>query len=513
VTTNINIEVEDSLLLEVLKARQANARGELLNASDLKRLEPIARESLRLKLAARGLDEDGSPLSGSPLDGSSPQTSNSFGEKNSKKQSTESRIGGQEPAASRWRQDIFANFSARNIFPDEGAFMEVTSGDGLSIVTIPWPTVADFPDLLLPYPEGELRGENDVLGNPLPLVYDSLGRLIGSVCGAFSCNARVYHPSYAEFLDSSLSGIFNSYSMQAVYTDDSNSSIHALPIGRDAALVVFRVQALKRAITRVRRSERTKNFVDRDFSEGGPYNCSYDKSPASFIKATFYIEGVEEFHAFRVSANQARYLGLAPQAYVGRFRALPEYKAGTVDDLTITTSRFGTWENLFVGDGPCDEGDDVVLQDIPWSASYSSPDYDRILELEGLAAYKLLGGGAVTPAVYSVFANSGFRETPGQAITDTYVKSFVPAFSGSLKWRTADNEQTPYSFLGPPPESWGVGGPTSILSGFPGGWKKSGNKNSLISPTFTHTAWDWNNPAYCRQQALALGFAEADLTP
>jgi hypothetical protein len=25
--------------------------------------------------------------------------------------------------------------------------------------------------------------------------------------------------------------------------------------------------------------------------------------------------------------------------------------------------------------------------------------------------------------------------------------------------------------------------------------------------------WDWNNPAYCRQQLLALGFTEADLTP
>jgi hypothetical protein len=27
------------------------------------------------------------------------------------------------------------------------------------------------------------------------------------------------------------------------------------------------------------------------------------------------------------------------------------------------------------------------------------------------------------------------------------------------------------------------------------------------------TVWDWNDPRYCRQQALALGFSAADLTP
>ena len=132
-TTNVNIEVQDSLLLEALKARQANARGELLNASDLRRLEPIARESLRLKLAARGLNEDGSPLSGSPLDGSSPQTSNSFGEKNSKKQSTESRIGGQEPAANRFgKVDLVLGW-----LQEFGGPTRVVSGNGASVVELP----------------------------------------------------------------------------------------------------------------------------------------------------------------------------------------------------------------------------------------------------------------------------------------------------------------------------------------------------------------------------------------
>jgi hypothetical protein len=148
VTTNVNIEVQDSLLLDVLKAQQANARGEFLNASSLKRLEPIARESLKRKLAAQGLNEDGLPI-----DRSSPQTANSFGDKNSKKQSTESRIGGEEPAANRQDSLEVARFYSKF----EGGAHFLVSGDGSQEAAFSLPAPLSLPTFPIlendtPYP-------------------------------------------------------------------------------------------------------------------------------------------------------------------------------------------------------------------------------------------------------------------------------------------------------------------------------------------------------------------------
>ena len=60
------------------------------------------------------------------------------------------------------------------------------------------------------------------------------------------------------------------------------------------------------------------------------------------------------------------------------------------------------------------------------------------------------------------------------------------------------------------PEAWKKAGKSKFLSTAPESPYDAPGERFNMSPTFF---WDWGQPAYCREQLLALGFTTADLVP
>jgi hypothetical protein len=496
-TTNINITVGGNSLVDQAKAQQQAARTAKLLQDNQARIEAEAKAKRDAELARQGLAPDGTPLFGTQA---------------------QTRFAPDEPAANRQSSDTFANFFVTNYTLQEGIpVMQVTSGDGAVTNTIPWPTLEDFPDLLSPLPDGELRGVV-IFGTERALRYDNLGRLLGS---ASTDPAEIYYPSKNDFF-AFADGLVTFYQVQANYSSFNDSSTHILPTGKGNALVIIRTAILKLATTRIIRTDRDKYYSQVDF-EQGIYECVYDTSPLDYKNVTFHVKNVEQFHVFAVSSKSIRYIGLAPQNYVNQFNALPNHKGFELSDLTITNNTVSTYDYfLRTNYSNCAPGDEPVDVSIPWNASYFAPDYSSNLQFNSLVTYKLIGqsgatGTTITPSVYTVFANPVFYPSVvSSMVTDSFVKSYLPAKAASLKWRTPSSDKTPYSYQGTPPAAWSTysAGPFSIRTGFPDQWKKSGKSPNTTSGQGTPiSVWDWGDPGYCRQQALALGFTEADLTP
>ena len=499
-STNINITVGDNALLDAAKLQQEANRQAQLNREASKRLEAQATAARTAALATQGRDANGNLITGAPF--------------------TQPQIE-RRPAANRQAVDVFGNFFVSLAFgSNTDLSMKVTSGDGLSVATVPWPTLEDFPDILLQEaPEGELRGAGADVGAELPLSYDSLGRLIGSGGNDF---AVIWAPSLDAFFAGE-DGLVTQYRLQASYVSGNYGVIHTLPTGRGNALVIIRTAIFKRATTRVLRVDRQKYYSQFDPS-AGITECIYDSSPLEYQDVRFHVKSVEEFHVFAVSTNKARYIGLAPGTYVAQFKDLPGYKGFELSDLTVINENVETYSYYSrVLSSNCQAGEDEpVLTSIPYSIQYFEPSLASDLRSNSLVAYKLirqpgLGGDTVTPSAYTVFTNPDFypSEVPSE-VTDAFVSSYLPAKAASLKWRAPDPDGTPYSYAGTPPVSWGTytNGPTSILTDFPVQWRKSGRTPVTdLDLGVSTTVWDWNDPAYCREQALALGFSAADLTP
>lgn len=496
-STNINITVSSGDLSDKVKQLQQSARQEQLEKERQQRLEVQGTEQRKAKLEAEGRAPDGSLLYGARFN--QPQIE-------------------RRPAAYRQLGDVFGHFFV-NEYMSEDDFsltMEVTSGDGLSVARVPWPTVEDFPDLLLQNaPEGELLGADAEFGDEKPLFYDNLGRLVSSGGDGF---ARIWTPSLDSFFAPE-DGLVSVYRLQALYPSGHYSSTHVLPTGGENALVIIRTTDFKRAITRIFRLDRDKYYRQDDT---GPYTCQYDNSPVEYYDVKFYVKSVEEFHVFAVSTKKVRYIGLAPGTYIEQFKTLPGYKGFELSDLTVTNSNVVVRDYVSrINDGRCAPGGSSSFVSIPYSSNYIDPNITSDLRFNSLVTYKLItqeaGGDTVTPSAYTVFTNPDFypSRVPPQ-VTDDFVSSFLPAKAASLKWRRPDSDETPYLYMGTPPTSWDTytNGPNSILIDFPKQWRKSGRTPVTDSTLGTPTSvWDWGNPAYCRQQALALGFTEADLIP
>lgn len=495
-STNINITVGGNSLVDQAKAQQAASRQAQLNKEQQARTEAEAESKRTSALTAQGLSPTGTPLTGTP-----PRT--------------QFRLD--EPAANRQKAtDIFGYFYIEQDAYVDGKFgFYVSCGNDSANQFIPYPEVADFPDLLLPYlAGGELTGERKPAFQTPPfytLRYDSLGRLLGSFSP--SGDATVWKPSYDAFW-SYTTGLVTAVYIKAIYRQYQNSYYQVLPVGSGAAIVCIGMLTVKTATVSAIRGDRDKYY-------GQSPECIYEISPENYKEFSFDRRHTEQFHAIYVSNNQIRYIGEAPSGWVNKIKNLPLYQEVNDESMTSLQKQLSTYSyyNSPAYPGSCAQGDQPVQVTYVYDKLFNNFDMSPLFS-NYQKGYKFLADLVTnTPAAFEILNNyQSFVADSPSPITDAFVKSYVPSFAGdSLKWRYAEanpdfNAFTPYLYQGQPPTSWYTS-PVEILDNFPSEWKKSGKIVENMNPNNWQAVWDWNNPAYCRQQLLALGFSSADLTP
>jgi hypothetical protein len=157
---------------------------------------------------------------------------------------------------------------------------------------------------------------------------------------------------------------------------------------------------------------------------------------------------------------------------------------------------------------------------------FPAPSVGNILAVYGPGMYAAWREGAT--AYNDLIANPGSYPDPASVIAAYMASDPVPGGSVQIE-NTADISTSR------PVSHWSVGY-RSFSQVSSGGWTPGTNvetqvgalnassNSELAAPsgmTVTFTGddqkllmtWDWGNPAYCRAQALALGFSESDLTP
>ena len=89
---------------------------------------------------------------------------------------------------------------------------------------------------------------------------------------------------------------------------------------------------------------------------------------------------------------------------------------------------------------------------------------------------------------------------------NTYNATHYSNYTNDLTWPIIQRQKvSPYAFGSTRPNTKATAkAPSQVVE------QTTYNTDPLILPYF---AWDWGNPAYCRQQLYALGFTAADLTP
>lgn len=514
-STNINITVGNDALLDSSKQQQiANRQGQLEKESrkELKDRALAANADLR---AALGKDLNGQPIYGVQLP--IPEID-------------------RRPAAAvnaNFR-DVFGYFYIDSRYSEEenSYGFYIRSGDGSQSAFSSYPAVADFGDLLLPYVSGgQLLGSIDYSpgGGFRQLHYDYLGRLLGSVGGIdedYSSFANVWTPDYATYWNDE-AGFRGLNLLQANYDSAGYGFYQVFPAGRDAAIVCTASHQIKLATTRFIRSEKD---VQGPFEEPtGLYKCTYESSPSSYKEFRFYETSAEKFSAFYVSNTTVRYLGTAPSEWVSKVKNLSIYRTPSDTRNYVYTLRsiftYTSWLNGERLPPACPAGvDQPTYPNYEYGRYFSGPNLG-ILYNSTQQKYKYMfnTGGiglSATPAAFNVLNNfEEFVNSASSPITDTFVKTYVPAFAGdNLPWRYSHpNENstafTPYVYTGTPPVSWSSSPANEILANFPVDWKPSGKTVTNLNDENTVSVWDWNRPDYCRQQLLALGFTSADLTP
>jgi hypothetical protein len=214
-------------------------------------------------------------------------------------------------------------------------------------------------------------------------------------------------------------------------------------------------------------------------------------------------------------------LNYSPTFYSGsciRFGDLLATKVTiNVDGVNQTT--FAYLENFVDFYGPYDTQLAAVLLNEFSGVSYVTPAAYKMLNNLSLA-YSLIAGYDVQESSYYIppSARSSVYQAFSDNLPDKYsdkwlaVSRLDPTFATALRYES-DAPPTVVTF----PDVDGQDDPR---------WKRL-RKNPLIAqkpPTPQYAAqaatwlapyfyWDWGKPDYCREQLLALGFTESDLTP
>jgi hypothetical protein len=471
VSTNINITVGDNALLDAAKLQQQANRQAQLNREASARLEAQATAARTAALATQGRDANGNLITGAPF--------------------TQPQIE-RRPAANR-----LSGYPVAYAFVDlylEG-IVRVWSTDGLASAEAPiiGDVVSDNSGSSSTYIPGQTWDTS--IDNLLPLSvndpnYRELYPLSSSGISE-DVLAQYHQPTITQF-----------FRNQTVWTQ-ANWWIQ-LPAGKDKS-IFFRFQRNQKSqialndiagVTRIYFISGGK-FTDESGAERDiltPQNTIISGS----VELAEDITLEEAVSCFLVTKTTCR--AIKPSAGLLEFmsRASPpmtKTPASYTTDPTygnLVTWSFGEWSNY----------PDVFDITGDYSASFRFK-AAGFAEQSSAAWFKLMRTPQAT-------IEAELTEYPDYPEAEAFFASEgAPSFALAGNERNPSNPNTLVEHdLTKDPNTQFPDQPTYEAN-------KKGTVNipeSMLSKV-AFAAWDWGKPAYCRQQLLALGFSEADLTP
>jgi hypothetical protein len=535
VSTQINVTVGSGGLSDKARQLQTAARQAQLEKERQQRIEAEGTEQRNSKLEAEGKAPDGSPLYNVPFN--QPQID-------------------RRPTAFRPTAGKFGYFTFGVTGEEGNQYAFVRSGDGLQEVKIDFPKLDLYPDALASVAAlGELTGQpiNTLAGgfiqrtDWMPVNYDSKGRITGStfantydyIVGRLlpGIDYAFVWPNGYEAVNSTdsanpdvgqtITQTETWYALKAQYEEGTRSWLHVMPTGKDSAIVVAWLCSYKIMDAYSTRFDRVKRYTRIPIPFGSSLiKCFWDVSPDSYLTVTSAEDSKEEFHVFAVSTTKARYIGRAPDVYKNIATSHPlhvPFNANNSTSFLFNIESYDQYPVTYQSSFNCNDVNFVNYKTRPYYLRiYQGFSTMSVLTQSVQARYKTvaLSGLFTTPSTYACFTDYSNYYLNADVATEQFNASYFPTFAGKLKWRTYYQKTTDidltkrYVYTGEPPVSWGPNGPQTILTGFPSTWKKeSSNGITLSELGVNRIVWDWDNPSYCRAQAKALGFSDADLTP